>query len=208
MRWLREQSDWLLIFDDIENPAHLDPFLPGTARGHILLTSRASAFSGLARSIVLIKMTDEIGALFFVRRIERLAPIDLLAKASAEDLGGALLITRELDGLPLALEQAGAYIQSMDCTLASYHILLQKLSALLLEQDMIGCRPSILRLWQQRGHFRLGRPRRRNQLVLNCSQPWPFSILKPSRKRSSPRDMCIWANSLDHRQPIPCCGIA
>jgi len=134
LRWLREHSAWLLIFDDVENPAHLEPFLPGTARGHILLTSRATAFGGLARSIRLVKMTDEVGTLFLLHRTERLALPDQLAQASAEDRADALQITQALDGLPLALEQAGAYIQSMGCTLADYHTLLQEKSRALLRE--------------------------------------------------------------------------
>lgn len=134
LNWLREQSDWLLIFDDVENPADLEPFLPGTARGQILLTSRATAFGGLARSLVLVKMSEEVGALFLLRRTERLALLDQLAQASAKDLDDALLITRALDGLPLALEQAGAYIQSIGCTLADYHTLLQEQHAALLRE--------------------------------------------------------------------------
>lgn len=126
VRWLSEHADWLLIFDDVENSAHLVPFLPGTARGHILLTSRAFAFGALARSIPLVKMTDEVGALFLLRRTDHLALTAPLGEAPAEELPDAVRITRELDGLPLALEQAGAYIQSMGCTLAVYSILLQE----------------------------------------------------------------------------------
>jgi tetratricopeptide (TPR) repeat protein len=136
VRWLREHDDWLLIFDDVENPAHLDPFLPGTARGHILLTSRVSAFGGLAHSIPLVKMADEVGALFLLRRTERLALTAPLADAPAPERADALRITRDLAGLPLALEQAGAYIQSMGCTLAAYHTLLgERLAEILAERS-------------------------------------------------------------------------
>ncbi|HEY1353656.1 MAG TPA: FxSxx-COOH system tetratricopeptide repeat protein [Ktedonobacteraceae bacterium] len=136
VRWLREHDGWLLIFDDVENPAHLDPFLPGTARGHILLTSRASAFGGLAQSIPLAKMADEVGALFLLRRTEHLALGARLAEAPAQQRADALRITYDLAGLPLALEQAGAYIQSMGCTLAAYHTLLgERLAEVLAERS-------------------------------------------------------------------------
>ncbi len=134
LRWLRNNAGWLLIFDNVEDVAHLDPFLPGAARGHILLTSRARAFSGLAQNIALETLTDEVGALFLLRRTELLTLDELLEAAPEAESAQALSIAHELDGLPLALEQAGAYIQSIVCTLAEYLLLLGERRLEILQQ--------------------------------------------------------------------------
>src|SRR5207302_10658956 len=60
------------------------------------------------------------GALLLLRRIGRLAPDAPLEQAEASDRAIALTIAQELGGLPLALDQAGAYIEEIQCSLADY----------------------------------------------------------------------------------------
>jgi hypothetical protein len=47
---LRSHADWLLIFDNAENPADLRAWLPG-GPGHVIVTSRRSGWDYLAVSI-------------------------------------------------------------------------------------------------------------------------------------------------------------
>src|SRR2546428_2639138 len=75
--------------------------------GHILLTTRAAAMGRLAQRIEVEKLDVDVGALFLLRRAGILAPDASLEQASARDRETALEITREMDGLPLALDQAG-----------------------------------------------------------------------------------------------------
>src|SRR5439155_24848821 len=65
----------------------------------------------IAAPIELKKMAPEVGAWFLLRRAGRLedgAPLD---RAEPGDRDAALALSRELDGLPLALDQAGAFIE-------------------------------------------------------------------------------------------------
>ncbi len=43
IRWLRTNSHWLLIFDNVEDLAAAEAFIPRSGQGHILLTTRAQA---------------------------------------------------------------------------------------------------------------------------------------------------------------------
>src|SRR5207245_2245643 len=101
-------------------------FLPSADTGHILLTTRAQAMGTLAQGVEIEKMGLEEGALFLLHRADILGPGDFLDKASAVDHAKAREIVQAMDGLPLALDQAGAYIEETQCGLSSYLDIYQK----------------------------------------------------------------------------------
>ena len=118
--WLRKNTKWLLIIDNIEDLRLVQTLLPSTARGHILLTTRAQTTGNIAQCIDLGKMTLEEGALFLLRRTKIVTRDAPLQDASTADCQGAKAIAEVLDGLPLALDQAGAYIEESGCNLSNY----------------------------------------------------------------------------------------
>jgi len=120
MRWLRTNAQWLLILDNVEDLAIAEPFIPMAGRGHVLLTTRARTLSGIARRVEIEKMQAEVGALFLLRRADILPLVATLDDALADDRALSIQITQEMDGLPLALDQAGAYIKETPCTLVEY----------------------------------------------------------------------------------------
>src|SRR6266571_3853112 len=103
--WLEHTSEWLLVFDNADAPELLKAYYPRTPRGHILLTSRAQLFDtlGIDSTFALAKMTPEEALDFLYKRTAR-AQSDPTEKHTAEKLAS------ELGYLPLALEQAAAYI--------------------------------------------------------------------------------------------------
>lgn len=125
MRWLRIHSHWLLILDNIEDIAAAAPFIPLASRGHILLTTRAQAMGGIAQPITVEKMSPEVGALLLLRRTGSLTMESWLDTAVDDECAQAVEISRVLDGLPLALDQAGAYIKETPCSLSDYLLLYQ-----------------------------------------------------------------------------------
>jgi hypothetical protein len=64
--------------------------------------------------------------LFLLRRAGILGESDVLEKASQAERNKAKGISQKMDGLPLALDQAGAYIEETSCGLAGYIDLYQK----------------------------------------------------------------------------------
>jgi tetratricopeptide (TPR) repeat protein len=120
LRWLRLHPGWLLIYDNIDDLSIAEPFLPKAGSGHILLTTRAHALGGIAQRLDIQKMEPEIGALLLLRRAGLLALQAALDTANPDNQSIARSISEELDGLPLALDQAGAYIKEAPCLLSDY----------------------------------------------------------------------------------------
>ncbi len=118
--WLEHHDDWLLIVDNADDVVLTDEFLPTGDTGHILLTTRAQAPGILAEGINVEKMGTEEGMLLLLRRAKVLAKETPLVQASETDRGAAERIVKEMDGLPLALDQAGAYIEETHCSVSAY----------------------------------------------------------------------------------------
>ncbi len=118
--WLRNNTGWLLILDNADKLALVQDFLPPAGRGHMLLTTRAASMGRLAQRIEIDPLDLEPGALLLLRRAGRLGSDAPLEQAEASERAIAQQITQELGGLPLALDQAGAYIEETRCSLADF----------------------------------------------------------------------------------------
>jgi hypothetical protein len=118
-RWLEQNTHWLLILDNVESLDLVYDFLPKANTGHILLTTRAQAVGTIANSIELKKM-ERIESSLLLRRSKVLALNTLLNQAKEVDRSQAEAIITELDGLPLALDQVGAYIEETRCSRSDY----------------------------------------------------------------------------------------
>ena len=119
-QWLNTHEKWLLILDNADELSMVREFLPHLQSGHVLLTTRAQAMGGLAHRIEVDRMEVEVGALFLLRRAGLLALDAPLEQAVIADREAAFEFTREVDGLPLALDQAGAYIEETPSSVHDY----------------------------------------------------------------------------------------
>ncbi len=119
-RWLASNKGWLLILDNADDLELAADFIPLASSGHLLLTTRAQSTGAIAKSLEVEKMEQAEGALLLLRRAKKLAAGAPLEQATAPDRSLAEAIVRELDGLPLALDQAGAYIEETYCGLSGY----------------------------------------------------------------------------------------
>ncbi len=138
-RWLHGHSGWLLIFDNAEDLDMAAHFLPMRGRGHTLLTTRIQATGPHIRSIEIDKMDREEGALLVLRRAKILGENATLKEASEEQREDAEAISTLVDGLPLALDQAAAYIEEKQCSLKEYLVLYQTKRSELLRQRGTSC---------------------------------------------------------------------
>jgi tetratricopeptide (TPR) repeat protein len=123
--WLEQsRTHWLLLFDNADDIALVRSFLPKNGPGHILLTTRAHAVGSFATSIEVEKMSLMEGSCLLIRRVyglaSHLSPMQVLEYASVEDTNEAANVVAALDYLPLALDQAGAYIEETGCGFAGY----------------------------------------------------------------------------------------
>lgn len=119
---LGRRGRWLLIFDGVRDPQMLDAYLPSVSHGgHILMTSRNPIWRGLAAVTV--------------RGLERAESVSFLLRRTGEiDAESADALAEELGDLPLALAQAGAYIEETGRPLAEYLSLFRQRPAALLER--------------------------------------------------------------------------
>ena len=123
--WLDTHENWLLVLDNADQLDILEEFLPSSSKGHVILTTRAYATGTLAERIDIEKMSLDDGTLFLLRRTKRLKSVTTLDTVPLTLRQQAQAIVQALDGLPLALDQAGAYIEETACSFADYLTLYQ-----------------------------------------------------------------------------------
>jgi len=116
-QWLASHRGWLMVLDNVSNPAEIAPLLAQAPTGRYLITSRrATGWHNLAETVNL-DVLDPAEALDLLTRV--------LAPAGPRDLDGAMELCTELGFLPLAVEQAAAYIAQAGITPRKYLDLLE-----------------------------------------------------------------------------------
>lgn len=115
LSWLNANSGWLLILDNADEPQLVERFIPTVGKGHVLVTSRAHDFShlGIIEPMELEKMLPHEAVDFLRTRTGR-------ERLDTHEAEACRHICKELDYLPLALEQAGAYIHKQGISFKAY----------------------------------------------------------------------------------------
>ncbi len=138
-RWLSTHGQWLLIWDNMEDLELLDRFLPSIGSGAVLITTRCQVLGTHARGIDLVPMKQEEGVLFLLRRAKVLSPeatreqLHQFAQRMPAHYAAAVELVSALGGLPLALDQAGAYLEETQCACSAYLDLFRTRRAALLQ---------------------------------------------------------------------------
>jgi tetratricopeptide (TPR) repeat protein len=106
--WLEHNSSWLLIFDNANDQKVVRNYIPQGGAGHIIITSRNPDWGSVAR-------------LLPVKKFNRADSTEFLYKRTGQDdRDAADALADELGDLPLALEQAGAYIKATGIAFTDY----------------------------------------------------------------------------------------
>ncbi len=100
--WLERNGRWLLVFDNVTSPGAIAELVPEGEGGHVLITSRAHADwrSLNARPLPLDVWEREESRAF------------LRARTGEQETGVLDEVADALGDLPLALEQAAAYVNA------------------------------------------------------------------------------------------------
>jgi tetratricopeptide (TPR) repeat protein len=110
MERLRHEGERiLLIYDNATDADALRPYLPRGGAAKVVVTSNAHAWRGVATPVEIRLWPKGIGADYLIARTGRNAE-----RAAAE------ILSEALGGLPLAHEQAAAYCERLDISLAEY----------------------------------------------------------------------------------------
>jgi len=119
LHWIDSlEENYIMVFDnaDVLSPAELEAYLPPGKEGNILITSHNSTIRNLTSPENSLEVTE----------MEENDAIKLLLKASCLDPSAmefraeASKIVKKLFCLPLAIDQAGAYIASGAITIGDY----------------------------------------------------------------------------------------
>lgn len=121
--WLEHNQNWLFIFDNASKPEDLIKFLPRSSSGHVLITSRHQTWEKLCPSLQINIWTRKESLEFLAKRTK--GKIESSAGKVAEALGD----------LPLALEQAAAYINETGMGFDEYLDLFKKRSKELCDKE-------------------------------------------------------------------------
>ena len=116
-RWLREHPGWLMILDNVDTSEAADAVLevlPSLSNGRILITTRLTTWPGGVRKQSLGTLSQEEAVRFLLHRTEE------EREPAADDTARAADLAERVDGLPLALEQAAAYIIRHRMRLSEY----------------------------------------------------------------------------------------
>jgi tetratricopeptide (TPR) repeat protein len=110
--WLQAHDRWLLILDNVEDPADIESLLGQLGGGHVIVTSRRDADWGTLADPVLLDVLDPAAAAQIL--ISRTGP------HGTADVEVAGQIAAELGFLPLGVDQAAAYIVKQRISPAAY----------------------------------------------------------------------------------------
>src|SRR6202140_2882995 len=145
LRWLEQcMQPWLLIFDNADDLSLIQPYLPRLGNGCVLLTTRVHAVGAFASSLEVDSMGVMEATHLLLRRAHR------FRTNSPEELDEAILLVNALAQFPLAIDQAGAYIEETGCTLSTYLQLYQRYRRALLARrggQATGYPESVVTTW-------------------------------------------------------------
>ncbi|NAS27379.1 tetratricopeptide repeat protein [Herbidospora sp. NEAU-GS84] len=120
MSWLASRTGWLLIFDNVERPDDLHPYLGRLSGGSVLITTRRDIGW---RTLGCVPI--DLGVLDARAATAVLADLIGLTSPSPSELADLAALAEDLGFLPLALRQAGAFIAHIpDVTVPAYRHML------------------------------------------------------------------------------------
>ena len=125
-RWLSLHPNWLLIWDNVEESERLTPFLPSSPEGKMLFTTRLQMPGAMALSVEIPTLPLEQAVQLLMKRAHLLninatqEEGEQLKASHPDEHRSATELSELLDGLPLALDQAGAYLEETGCSITDY----------------------------------------------------------------------------------------
>ncbi|WP_369234350.1 FxSxx-COOH system tetratricopeptide repeat protein [Streptomyces sp. R21] len=115
LQWLASHAGWLLVLDNVSDPADVKPLLARATSGRFLITSRrAGGWQGIAEPVALdVLSVEDAVELFTRKRGDTGADTDTGRDGVAE-------VCEELGCLPLAVAQAAAFCDQTSSTAREY----------------------------------------------------------------------------------------
>ncbi|KIL53873.1 hypothetical protein M378DRAFT_1068307, partial [Amanita muscaria Koide BX008] len=136
LEWISDRNDWLMVFDNADGGYQVvEKFIPSGNGGSILVTSRNKALERITsptHSLEVIEMGKE-EAIALLLKSAGVGSNSVNAAITAEKLVAVL------GCIPLAIDQAGAYIHSCGCGLDYYlELFIKHRAKLLSDREFTG----------------------------------------------------------------------
>ncbi|CAI9635625.1 unnamed protein product [Alternaria burnsii] len=175
-RWLSSAGNdrWLVIYDNYDTPKlpghnepgtfDIRPFLPEADQGAVLITTRSSQLQ-LGRPVAVKKLQEIEQSLEILSQTSRRDGLSLDADARK--------LAEELDGLPLALATAGAYLHLVPDSFAEY-LQSYKKSWAQLQQDTPQLLPYEDRTLYTTWNISLDHVKQQSELAAKLLQLWAY----------------------------------
>ncbi|MEO3823002.1 tetratricopeptide repeat protein [Actinomadura sp. B10D3] len=144
--WLAATQGWLLVLDNVTDPRDVAPLLNRDLPGKVVMTSRlAEGWHRLGATVIQLDVLPENQAIDLLTAIA--AGTD---EAADKGLAGAADLVTELGCLPLAVEQAAAYLHQTRLTPVRYLEMLRDNPSVMYDQTGAGAdgERSIARIWR------------------------------------------------------------
>jgi Tetratricopeptide repeat len=170
----KSNEPWLLVFDNVLDQEQVRRFLPPAGNGQVLITSQ-SALWPAGQAVEVPVLDTQVAARF------------LNTRTGDPDVQAAAGLAAEMGGLPLALEQAAAYVQATGGSLARYLDGFRERRAELLSRgEPVGYEKTVATTWALAfGRVEHDAPQAAGLLqLLAClaPAPVPLSLLLPSQE--------------------------
>jgi trypsin-like peptidase/NB-ARC domain-containing protein len=150
--WLEQcPYRWLVVFDNADQEHVLDGLVPRVGHGQVLITSRRRDWPQLGGTVRVLGVLPADDAVALLRTI-----------TERDDDEGARLLAAELDGLAVALQQAGAFIRKTGWSYRRYLEMLRTRPLSLHREDLAGIGTTAAKVWESSVEqvMHSGRPRR------------------------------------------------
>lgn len=123
--WLFDNKDWLFIFDNLEIFDDIKDYLPSKIYGRIIITTRNKRITfGYPLELNVFEENEAIS--FFKKRFSYDESLKMEYYSFNDFEVVAVKLVERLGYLPLALEQAAAYIKEVKCSITQYIELLNE----------------------------------------------------------------------------------
>ena len=132
--WLTNNKNWLLVFDNLETADSITPYLPDKINGRMIVTTRNTGIDlGVQVSLGVFDADEALR--FMQRRFSNDDSLKMEHYPFDDFVEKAPKLTARLGNLPLALEQAAAYMRKMKYRIADYLRLLGESSVEAFEDE-------------------------------------------------------------------------
>ncbi|WP_038164479.1 tetratricopeptide repeat protein [Verrucomicrobium sp. BvORR106] len=147
VHWLEREPGWLLILDNVDSEeaaTAVRALLPRLSQGHVIITSRLAGWEEGVQALELHPLALEAATAFLLEKCST------RKHEPGQDEPNASTLAQVLGTLPLALEQAGAYINVQGLTFHEYLELWRRQDGLVqkwFNEDLMRYPRSVMTTW-------------------------------------------------------------